>query len=71
MIDRVRLQGLKLTELCTGDRPSAGVRYLGLSRKPALLTGMNYLRQFSRVSIDYGLKEIRFDLAGLLVAEPA
>jgi hypothetical protein len=27
------------------------------------LIGMNLLRQFGRVSIDYGLKELRFDLA--------
>ena len=37
----------------------------GLHRHPALLIGMNFLRQFSRVSIDYGLKELRFDLARL------
>jgi hypothetical protein len=35
----------------------------GLTRTPALLIGMNVLRQFARVSIDYGLKELRFDLA--------
>jgi predicted aspartyl protease len=37
----------------------------GLSDQPALLIGMNYLRQFSRVTIDYGLKELRFDFASL------
>jgi len=35
----------------------------GLRQRPALLIGMNLLRQFARVSIDYGLKEYRFDLA--------
>jgi predicted aspartyl protease len=40
----------------------------GLSRQPALLIGMNFLRQFSKVSIDYGMKEIRFDLASRLMA---
>lgn len=34
-----------------------------LSDRPALLIGMNWLRRFSRVSIDYGRKELRFDLA--------
>ena len=33
-----------------------------LDDRPALLIGMNWLRRFSRVSIDYGRKEIRFDL---------
>jgi len=40
----------------------------GLTRTPALLIGMNFLRQFAQVSIDYGMKEIRFDLASLRVA---
>lgn len=31
--------------------------------RPALLIGMNWLRQFSKVSIDYARKELRFDLA--------
>lgn len=35
----------------------------GLKDKPALLIGMNWLRQFRRVSIDYGRQEIRFELA--------
>lgn len=40
----------------------------GLSKEPALLIGMNFLRQFAQVSIDYGLKEIRFDLASIAMA---
>jgi len=40
----------------------------GLSETPALLIGMNFLRQFSRVSIDYGRKELDFELAKLVVA---
>jgi predicted aspartyl protease len=35
----------------------------GLRQRPALLIGMNLLRQFERVSIDYGRQEFRFDLA--------
>jgi predicted aspartyl protease len=42
----------------------------GLRQHPALLIGMNLLRQFSKVSIDYGLKELRFDLARLGLAQP-
>ena len=38
----------------------------GLTQRPALLIGMNFLRRFSKVSIDYGLKELRFDQAGLI-----
>ena len=35
----------------------------GLRQRPALLIGMNLLRQFGRVSIDYRQQELRFDLA--------
>jgi predicted aspartyl protease len=38
----------------------------GLRGTPALLIGMNLLRQFNQVSIDYGRKELRFDLASLI-----
>jgi hypothetical protein len=37
----------------------------GLQEHPAVLIGVNFLRRFSKVSIDYGLKELRFDLAHL------
>ncbi|MBL6851771.1 MAG: aspartyl protease family protein [Alphaproteobacteria bacterium] len=35
----------------------------GLENKPALFIGMNFLRQVSSVTIDYGRKELRFRLA--------
>ncbi len=40
----------------------------GLKDVPSLLIGMNFLRGFNQVSIDYGRKQLRFDLASLLVA---
>ena len=40
----------------------------GLADKPALFIGMNFLRQTSSVTIDYGRKELRFKLAQLLMA---
>ena len=42
----------------------------GLRQRPALLIGMNLLRQFGRVSIDYGLRELRFDLAYRSLPKP-
>ena len=35
----------------------------GLATKPAVLIGMDYMRQFASVAIDYRRKEIRFELA--------
>lgn len=34
----------------------------GLADRPALVIGMNWLRMFKRVSVDYGRKELRFEL---------
>lgn len=38
-------------------------RIWGLAETPALLIGLNFLREFQVVSIDYGLKEFRLKLA--------
>lgn len=35
----------------------------GLQDRACLFVGMNWLRRFNRVAIDYGRKELRFDLA--------
>jgi predicted aspartyl protease len=43
----------------------------GLQNTPALLIGMNFLREFNKVSIDYRSKELRFELAKLIVAQRA
>jgi predicted aspartyl protease len=43
----------------------------GLSDTPALLVGMNYLRRFNRVTVDYGRKEFLFELAHLPRLETA
>ena len=34
----------------------------GLAERPALVIGMNWLRQFSRVEVDYGRKDLRFQI---------
>ena len=44
-------------------------RLWGLSDTPSLLIGMNFLRQFAQFSIDYGRKELRFELARLVIAQ--
>ena len=68
---RVRLKGFEFT---TAEIVIADIQIFdlwGLAERPALLIGMNYLRSFSSVSIDYGLKELRFDFASLRVASRA
>lgn len=71
VVDKIQLQRLEFTNCPLVIVDLHVFDIWGLRDKPALLIGMNYLRQFASVSIDYGLKEIRFDLASLLVAGPA
>jgi predicted aspartyl protease len=61
-VSKIRLMELEFTDcpLVIADFQIFDV--WGLRQKPALLIGMNFLRQFSKISIDYGLKELRFDL---------
>ena len=63
MVNKIRFPELTFIDcpLVIADFLVFGV--WGLRQRPALLIGMNLLRQFARVSIDYGLKELRFDLA--------
>jgi predicted aspartyl protease len=42
----------------------------GLKGQPALLFGMDCLRRFRKVSIDYGRKELRFEVASAGIAQP-
>jgi predicted aspartyl protease len=71
IVHKIKLMDLAFTDcpLVIGDFQIFDV--WGLREQPALLIGMNFLRQFSKVSIDYGLKELRFDLAGLVPIQPA
>jgi hypothetical protein len=63
MVRQIRLPGLTFDDCPLVIANFQVFKAWGLTRSPALLLGMNVLRQFSRVSIDYGLKELRFDLA--------
>jgi hypothetical protein len=58
----IRVNALRFSagSLVIADLPVFDV--WGLNKAPALLIGMNYLRQFARVSVDYPLNEIQFEL---------
>jgi predicted aspartyl protease len=61
--DRIQLPGLAFEQCPLVVANFQVFKVWGLTHSPALLIGMNLLRQFARVSVDYGLKELRFDLA--------
>jgi hypothetical protein len=62
-IGMIRLSELSLTfeSVVVADLPV--FRLWGLDEQPALLIGMDCLRRCARVSIDYGRKELRFEVA--------
>ncbi|MBW8882505.1 MAG: aspartyl protease family protein, partial [Asticcacaulis sp.] len=66
----IRLQELNFSNgtLAIADIPNFAT--WGLADRPALLIGMDFLRQFGRVSIDFRSREIRFELAGGIPAQP-
>jgi predicted aspartyl protease len=64
VIDRLQLGELILTNTPVVIADLAIFRLWGLSHHPALLMGMNCLRAFKWVSIDYGRKTLQFKFAG-------
>lgn len=60
----IRMEALKFSNgtLAIADVPNFA--NWGLAKRPALMIGMDFLRQFGSVSIDYRSREVRFDLAG-------
>ncbi len=60
VIDTIRLPGLALTVTPVVIADLRVFALWGLSRRPAILIGMNCLRAFSSVSIDYARKDVLF-----------
>jgi len=67
-VQKLKLGRLNFTDsaLVISDLPIFKV--WELAERPAVFIGMNYLRQTSAVTIDYGRKELRFRIADLRVA---
>jgi predicted aspartyl protease len=69
-VDRIVLGELNLTYTPMVVAPLEVFDIWGLGGQPALLFGMDSLRRFRRVSIDYGRKELRFELASTRLTLP-
>jgi predicted aspartyl protease len=69
-IDEIVLGALHLTYTPLVIAPLEVFHMWGLAHQPALLFGMDCLRRFARVSIDYGRKELRFEVAESQIAQP-
>ncbi len=62
-VDHINLQDLIFSESLLAIADAPDFTTWGLHDKPAVLIGMNYLRQFASVTVDYRAKEIRFELS--------
>lgn len=65
-VDKIRLRDLHFVDCTLVIADLQIFDIWGLADQPALMIGMNYLRQFSKVSIDYGLNQLRFDFASMI-----
>ena len=59
-IDEILIDGVRLTDMYVAFADATAFGALGLGAKPALLLGMNVMRAFDRVSIDFAQRRVRF-----------
>jgi predicted aspartyl protease len=62
VIERMRVGGVDFTNLPVAYADSPAFRVLGLSERPAMLLGMDALRLFERVAIDFTNRRVTFDM---------
>ncbi len=62
-VDSIQFDSLRLAKSFLLINDSPAFAELGLDRKPAVLLGMNHLRAFSRMSVDFTRRQVAFDLA--------
>ena len=65
LVDELELGGVNLKKLAVAFADSHIFRQLDLEDRPALLLGMNAMRAFDRISIDFAAKRVRFVLPGM------
>lgn len=71
LLRKVRIGGVHLENMPVVIADSGVFHKLGLTDRPALLLGMDVLRSFDRVSIDFANRKIRFLLPGQAGMPPA
>jgi predicted aspartyl protease len=63
-VAEIEFGGVKLRDLSVAFADAHIFRQLDLDEKPALLLGMNAMKAFDRISIDFAAKKVRFVLPG-------
>lgn len=62
IIERMRVGGVDFTNLPVAYADSPAFEILGLSRRPAILLGMDALTLFERVAVDFSNRRVTFDM---------
>jgi predicted aspartyl protease len=70
MVKTLELGNVHLDDLPIAFADAHIFRKLGLKKEAALLLGMNAMRAFDRISIDFASKKVRFVLPGTSMREP-
>ncbi len=63
-VKKLELGGLRIDDLAVAFADAHIFKQLDLKNQPALLLGMNAMRAFDRISIDFESKKVRFVLPG-------
>lgn len=66
-VDRIQIGGVDMNNIAVAFVDAEPFKRFGLANKPALLLGMDALRLFQRVSVDFANKQVRFILPDLSV----
>lgn len=61
-IDKFKIGGVDMVNIPVAFADAEPFKRFGLANKPALLLGMDALRLFDRVSVDFANKQVRFNL---------
>jgi clan AA aspartic protease (TIGR02281 family) len=59
-IESVRIGGIAIAHAPTAFAEAHPFKQFGLARKPSMLLGMDILRKFDRISIDFAKRKVRF-----------
>lgn len=64
-VERIQIGGADFNHIPVAFTDAEPFKRFGLANKPALLLGMDALRLFDRVSVDFANKQVRFILPGV------
>lgn len=70
MLRKLEVGGVEFGDLAIAYADAHIFRQMHLENQPAILLGMNAMKAFDRVSIDFAAKKVRFVLPGTSMADP-